>query len=170
MSFGSRNTTSSASSIIYTPRGDSNAIGELCLRDDPSDAVPWPGNTYIIRNKDSERALGSVTGLFTRKLSLSDDFQPYLWLCVESNGYFGFFNKYCNKYLSFQDDRIQTASDFGPREFFLLRRHPQGGYQLLVPASANMLKQVAILSGSDILVVRQHAGAIWEFTHRPEAK
>lgn len=170
MSFGSSNTTSTASSIIYTPRGDSIAIGELCLRDDPSDAVPWPGNTYMIRDKDSEQVLGSSTRLFMQKPSRLENLQPYYWLCVETNGYFGFFNKFCNKYLSFRDDRIQTASEFGPKEFFLLRRHPQGGYQLLVPASVDMLKQVAILNSNDTLVIRQHAGAIWEFTYLPESK
>ncbi|KAL7914606.1 hypothetical protein GGI35DRAFT_152326 [Trichoderma velutinum] len=171
MSFDSSNTTSTASSTIYTPIGSAIAIGNLSLRDDPSDAVPWPGNTYMIREKDSGKLLGTTgCGISLTKLtSARDKIEPYQWLCVETNGYFGFFNKSSNKYMSFVDQRmLHTAAEFGPKEFFLTRRHPNGGYQLLAPASANMLKQVAILSYNH-LIMRQHAGIIWEFVQVSES-
>ncbi|KAL6806062.1 hypothetical protein J3E68DRAFT_390207 [Trichoderma sp. SZMC 28012] len=161
MSYCPSDTTSTTSSMVYTPRGDSIAIESLSLRDNTSDAVPWPGNTYIIQDRDSKQSITTCNTVFASNVSSTD--RDTHWLCVESGGYFGFFNKQNNIYLSFQNDRIQSASDFGSREFFLPIRHPRGGYMLMVPYGSDKLKQVAILGGTTELIARQHAGIIWEF-------
>ncbi|KAF3077231.1 hypothetical protein CFAM422_000747 [Trichoderma lentiforme] len=168
MSFTPSNASTTASSIIYTPRGDSIAIGDLYLRDDPSNAVPWPGNTYVIQDKASGRAITAGAGrVYLRKpLSSSADYTH--WLCVEANGYFGFYNKHNNVYITFKDGAygpniLSTASEFKEKQLCLPRRHPDGGYQLLAPAGDGILKQVAVLTDTETLVTRQHAGVILEF-------
>ncbi|QYS94236.1 hypothetical protein H0G86_001577 [Trichoderma simmonsii] len=168
MSFSPSNASTTTSSIIYTPRGDSIAIGDLYLRDDPSDAVPWPGNTYVIQDKASGRSITAWKGQIYLKKPSAPNADTAHWLCVEADGYFGFFNKRTNCYIGFQDNglglkRLVLAPEFGEKERFLPRRHPDGGYQLLSPAGDGTLKQVAALSDSEILVTRQHAGVIWEF-------
>ncbi|KAL6700390.1 hypothetical protein J3F84DRAFT_358031 [Trichoderma pleuroticola] len=163
MSFDSRNTTSTASSIIFTSKDDSITIGDLSLQDGSPDTVPWPDKTYMIREKDSGQVIGILDGkLYMHEFSQSLDPETYHWFCVESNGYFGFFNRGSNTYLSSKDGyKLSTVSDFGSREYLFPRRHPNGGYQLLV-AAGTMLKQVAIRS-QDNIILRQHAGTIWEF-------
>ncbi|PKK42225.1 hypothetical protein CI102_12966 [Trichoderma harzianum] len=152
--------------MAYTPRGDSIAIGDLNLQDNGSDEVPWPGNTYIIQDRRSKRSIYSYNGI-----SMTSGTGGYShWLCVESRGYFGFFNKENNQYLSFQNDRIQMASDFGSRELFSPRRHPMGGYLLMVPHGSDTLKQVGILCDETTLVARHHAGAIWDFIQVSELR
>ncbi|KAL6700391.1 hypothetical protein J3F84DRAFT_358032 [Trichoderma pleuroticola] len=170
MSYCPSDTTSTTSSMVYTPKGDSIAIGDLSLQDghNPSDAVPWPGNTYIIQKKRSKKSLYSYNGLSMATVGSSNKYTH--WLCVESNGYFGFFNKQNNQYLSFQNDRIQMASDFGSKELFSPRRHPMGGYLLMVPYGNDTLKQVGILCDGTTLVARYHAGAIWEFVQISESE
>lgn len=118
----------------------------------------------MIREKDSGQVIGISNGKpFMHKFSKGLDPEPYHWFCVESNGYFGFFNRRSNKYLSSRNGyALCTVSDFGTKEYFFPRRHPNGGYQLLVAVSSTMLNQVAILS-HDNIIMRQHAGAIWEF-------
>ncbi|KAL7944682.1 hypothetical protein V8C42DRAFT_78755 [Trichoderma barbatum] len=169
MSFGGQSvTTSTASSIIYTPKGESIAIGDLSLLDDPSDAVPWPGNTYIIQDKDSGRAI--TLGGYLHLYKDSKEKGANHWLCVETRGYYGFFNKNKNSYLSFRGGRLQVAGDLGLEGLCMPRRHPKGGYQLLVPVGESVaLKQVAIFGTNSELIVRQHAGAIWEFIQVPES-
>ncbi|KAL5086994.1 hypothetical protein Trisim1_012485 [Trichoderma cf. simile WF8] len=168
MSNSPSNASTTTSSVIYTPRGDSIAIGDLYLRDDPSDAVPWPGNTYVIQDKASGRAITAWNEqVYIQKPSKFIG-NAIHWLCVEADGYFGFFNKRANSYISFQGDgygqkRLNIAPEFREKERFLPRRHPDGGYQLLAPAGDGTLKQVAALSDSEVLVTRQHAGVIWVF-------
>lgn len=166
MSFTPSSASTTTSSIIYTPRGDSIAIRDLYLRDGPSDAVPWPGNTYVIQDKASGRVITTWAGQVSMK-KLSSSAQTTHWLCVEADGYFGFFNKSTNSYLSFHGGhdkkRLNLAPEFRKKELVLPRRHPGGGYQLLAPVGDNALGQVATLSDSEILITRQHAGGIWEF-------
>lgn len=167
MSNSPSNASTTTSSVIYTPRGDSIAIGDLYLRDDPSNAVPWPGNTYVIQDKASGQEITAWNGqIYLTKLSAANADAAH-WLCVEADGYFGLFNKRANSYISFHgghDKRsLVSAPEFREKELFLPRRHPGGGYQLLAPVGDNVLRQVATLSNSNTLVTRQHAGAIWEF-------
>ncbi|KAL7788418.1 hypothetical protein V8C43DRAFT_307199 [Trichoderma afarasin] len=167
MSFDSSNTTSTASSIIFTSKDDSLTIGNLSLQDGSLDTVPWPDKTYMIREKESGLVIGISDGrLYMHEFSKGLDPEPYHWFCVESNGYFGFFNRRNNKYLSSRKgSALCTVSDFGTTEYFFPRRHPNGGYQLLVAVIAvNSIRanQVAILS-QDNIIMRQHAGTIWEF-------
>ncbi|KAL7784367.1 hypothetical protein V8C37DRAFT_420642 [Trichoderma ceciliae] len=71
---------------------------------------------------------------------------------------------YYGKYMGCRGERDMYASDvFGDSEYYVPRRHPNGGYQLLTPMSQKEMKQVVIVSGSDVLVRRQHGGARWEF-------
>ncbi|KAL7914607.1 hypothetical protein GGI35DRAFT_434809 [Trichoderma velutinum] len=88
MSYCPSNTTSTTSSMVYSPRGDSIAIGDLGLQDNSSDTVPWPGNTYIIQERGSKQSIYSRNGLSIASIPTTYSH----WLCVESRGYFGFFN------------------------------------------------------------------------------
>ncbi|PTB78015.1 hypothetical protein M440DRAFT_1302164, partial [Trichoderma longibrachiatum ATCC 18648] len=138
--------------------------------------VPWPGNTYNIIEESTGRILTvSVDNLsskdYTRTSTLclrAIDYRPSpteSWLCVEAEGYFGFFHPFSNMYLSVHESGKDLSPSFGPEQYYIPRRHPNGGYQLLSPAGPNTLKQLAFFSGSyeNPFVRRQHAGTTWRF-------
>ncbi|KAL6854086.1 hypothetical protein J3F83DRAFT_494472 [Trichoderma novae-zelandiae] len=153
----------STTASIFTPSSSELTMANLRLRDDPSDAVPWPGNTYRILEAATGRPLSAeekdnITVIYNDKSARPET----EWLCVEANGYFGFFNQKENTYLSAYDQMGKLPSTFGPDQYFIPRRHPGGGYQLLSPTKPNTLSQLAA-KPNQLLLKRQHAGTVWRF-------
>ncbi|PTB69987.1 hypothetical protein BBK36DRAFT_1083594, partial [Trichoderma citrinoviride] len=126
--------------------------------------VPWPGDTYKIIEESTGASL-AVHYASLRLLDFGNAWEPNLsWLCVETNGYFGFFHPRSNLYLSAHGTGINLSKTFGPDQYFIPRKHPKGGYQLLSPEGPNTLKQLAVLLPNQTQIVRrQHAGTIWRF-------
>ena len=64
----------------------------------PTETVPLPGNTYIIRARDSGRAITLAHG----QLKLADwdcaGDKSFHWQCEERSGWFAFKNPVGNKY------------------------------------------------------------------------
>ncbi|TFB04188.1 hypothetical protein CCMA1212_003449 [Trichoderma ghanense] len=171
MSFSASKTSSATPSVVTPPSSGLVAFENLRLQDDPFDAVPWPGNTYnIIEESTGQLLAAEGHGNFPVNLRLKDPkggFAPNIsWLCVEANGYFGLFNQRSNVYLSTYAQHNGLPSTFGPDQYFVPRRHPKGGYQLLSPVG-NTLKQFAVVppdaTSVATFVRRQHAGTIWRF-------
>ncbi|KAK7996495.1 hypothetical protein PG989_004535 [Apiospora arundinis] len=85
-----------------------------------SSAVPWPGNTYMIIEKDSGRPLnrnddGGVS------LGKADDTPTAAahsqWLCVEKNNHIGFQNPQSGCYLGHNGRNCATASAWMMKEW-----------------------------------------------------
>lgn len=164
MSYSTRKNSSATPSVVTPSSSDLVAFG---LHDDPSDAVPWPDNTYNIIEESTGRVLDAyVHHLFGPRVRLLDPNLPRTpaanWLCVEANGCFGLFNQHGNVYLSAYTREKGMPSTFGPDQYIVPRRHPKGGYQLLSPAG-NIMKHFAFVSSDGTFVRRQHAGTIWRF-------
>ncbi|KAL6879478.1 hypothetical protein HDV57DRAFT_499015 [Trichoderma longibrachiatum] len=178
MGYSQSEVSSTAPSVVTPSSSELTTIGNLRLQDDPSDAVPWPGNTYNIIEESTGRLLTVSVNLnisaidYIKAATLclrATDYGPSptdSWLCVEAEGYFGFFHPFSNMYLSVQEPGKSLSPSFGPEQYYIPRRHPNGGYQLLSPAGSNTLKQLAVISRSyeNQFLRRQHAGAIWRFS------
>lgn len=130
-------------------------------------SVPWPGNVYRIFEKGTDNVI-ALNGLsFCCLRDMAEDHRGYdLWLCVEANGYFGFFNPKSGKYLGHngkKDGIYASAVRFKSWECFTPRSHPDGGYQLLTPYYESTLKMVTVADDGCSLVRRPHGTTLWEF-------
>ncbi|KAH6845622.1 hypothetical protein B0I37DRAFT_380709 [Chaetomium sp. MPI-CAGE-AT-0009] len=129
------------------------------------DAVPWAGETFIIVDKASGRVISHMDG----ELRLQDN--PggrgcWHWLCVEKDGWFGFRNTASGTYLGVNVWGNLQAEVKHHRgwEYFITRRHPDGGYLLLgTQAGLWRLAKVGLNRDGDGLVLHEGNGLVWEF-------
>ena len=98
------------------------------------ECVPWPGRTYMIRNRASDGVLAREGGRLVLKRAMDLTGCGWHWACVErEDGWLGFRETSSGVYLG-RDDRggfRASATEHRARQLFDLRRHPEGGYQLL---------------------------------------
>ncbi|KAL6871696.1 hypothetical protein HDV57DRAFT_270545 [Trichoderma longibrachiatum] len=156
---------SSTTCTQYTPETtEPTIVGEPW--DGRRYAVPWPGNKYHIFINDTDRAIcaNDSGGVYVYDIN-SDVHQQYTWLCVEKNGYFGFNNTQTGRYIGHNSHDLLRAEawNFEAWELMTVRKHPEGGYELLSPHWWHTLKKVTVLAGSDELVLRQHGTTLWQF-------
>ncbi|KAL2692443.1 hypothetical protein Neosp_002852 [[Neocosmospora] mangrovei] len=125
--------TSTTTDSILTP--DEATVTDENPRYSHNYEAPWPGNEYIILEKNTNRAIT----LTKDGLCLEDDEKDpnanKKWLCVDSNNYIGFFNPKANVYMGHdgKDGLRATAVVLKGWEQMTPRHHPNGGYQLLMP-------------------------------------
>jgi hypothetical protein len=126
-------------------------------------ATPWPGETFMIIERSTNQALVGDSGelSFQQRNPCNDQ---KLWLCVETSGFFGFQNKKTSKYIScnLKNNLNANASRCLNWEYILPRKHPKGGYQLLMP-TWNGLQVVNINEEGNGLVLRPHGATTWDF-------
>lgn len=129
-------------------------------------AVPWPGNKYNIFINGTDRAIctNNSGGLYVYDF-YQDHFQQHTWLCVEKNGYFGFVNSQTGRFMGHNDNNKLHSGAFHHEawELMTVRKHPEGGYELLMPHWWHTLKKVGVVEGSDDVVLRQHISTAWQF-------
>jgi hypothetical protein len=128
-------------------------------------AVPWPNNTYIIIETASVRAITlTENGLCLQDIEEGQDANNR-WLCVEKNGYFAFYNPKSGVYMGHDGGNNMRASATALEDWELMtpRRHPDGGYQLLVPHWWHTMTIVTLTEDGKRLVKRPHAQTTWEF-------
>ncbi|KAM7197298.1 hypothetical protein V8F33_005726 [Rhypophila sp. PSN 637] len=150
------------------------------------DATPYPGETFIILHKPTNRAiitlsesaraqLGDVVHVFSpdHKTLNNCSMSQCQWLCVERNGWLGFRASPTGRYMGHrllkqfakEDDRDVVAAStmrHGEWEYCCVRRHPRGGYLLMMRGYNTQLLKVEIGLSSN-LVLREDGGALWEF-------
>ncbi|KAM7198393.1 hypothetical protein V8F20_006154 [Naviculisporaceae sp. PSN 640] len=118
-------------------------------------AVPYPGETFIIIHKasgrpitlledgslqlDKHRVYFACCSPALGRASAASSRSSIHWLCVERNGWLGFRSVRNGKYIG-QSIRPNSRMDIevtSPHhkawEYFCARRHPQGGYLLQSP-------------------------------------
>ncbi|KAL7940077.1 hypothetical protein V8C42DRAFT_338644 [Trichoderma barbatum] len=155
--------SSTASSKGCTPCSGSTTSDHIW--DDHFNAVPWPGSVYRVIEKASGQAITLKNGCLCLQ-TVDDSCDEYShWLCVETNGYFGFFNQKANKYLGHNGewDMQASAVKFLDWEYLTPRMHPAGGYQLLTPFWHHTLREVAVTDDGKRLIRRQHGTTLWTF-------
>ncbi|RFU74808.1 major facilitator superfamily transporter multidrug resistance [Trichoderma arundinaceum] len=141
--------TSTTGSKMYTPCSSSTAMENL-----------WGDHFYSASGQAITLRNGS---LCLQTIEDTDDEHSH-WLCVEANGYLGFFNPNSGKYIGHNGkwDMQASAVKFLDWEYFTPRRHPDGGYQLLTPFWQHTLREVAVTDDGKRLVRRQHGITLWE--------
>ena len=148
-----------AAGATTTQKCNAIVTGSLVLRD----AVPWPGSTYII----VDRALGRAVTLVDGALGLTDVESTAgngRWLCVETSGWLGFRNVASGRYLGHDGQKrmLARATQHKGWEYFCARRHPDGGYLLLMTFWDGLLK-MGISEGEEALVRTEDGQTTWEF-------
>ncbi|KAH8821718.1 hypothetical protein F5884DRAFT_99781 [Xylogone sp. PMI_703] len=149
-----------------TPDSTTIAGSELEDHDDSTaDSVPWPGGTYLIIEKERNRVLTLIDG----KLQLKNQSNPRkgnpYWHCVETEGFLGFRNDASGMFLG--HDGKKNFRVMKPHhkswEYFCVRRHPKGGYLLMLLHYQTLLK-VGYNEGEQCLVAADKDDGIrWEF-------
>jgi hypothetical protein len=158
--------TSTIGSTIYTPA--SSIVENFWDGDDK--AVPWPEGVYMIKEKASGKAITLVNGSPCLRSTEEEHNEYNYWLCVKTNGYFGFFNPKTGKYIGHDgQSNIQASADsFLDWEYFTPRQHPNGGYQLLSPFWHHTLMELAVADNGKTLIRREHGTTLWEFVKVPK--
>lgn len=133
-------------------------------------AVPWPGNVFVIVEKITGKAITVRDGKVRVEdnsdgASASSD-KGKLWFCVEKSGHFGFQNLATGKYIG-HDGNFgirASANHLQSHEFIVVRKHPQGGYQLLALHDKGFaLRVISVNEEGNGLVTREHGPTLWEF-------
>jgi hypothetical protein len=128
------------------------------------DAVPWPGETFIM----VERATGRVLSHTKGELRLEDNTSRrgcWHWLCVETDGWFGFCNTASGRHLGVDGNTLLAeAKHHLGCEFFCTKRHPNGGYLLLATKNDwKLLKVGHNKEGNGLVATEDVEGVVWEF-------
>jgi hypothetical protein len=139
-------------------------------------AIPCQGGTYMIIETTSGRAISLsgalVGGSRPTLLSTSEGLAAKKhWYCVEKDGYLGFQNPKSGKFLGHDGnwkgggkaDIRAEATMLHEWEFFTVRPHPQGGYQLLLPQSPFRLNVLSIAEDGKQLEARHHGATTFRF-------
>lgn len=163
-------TAGSRSSLTIVDNWDGDNIYSVPWDGDNFFSVPWPGSVYVILEKASCHTITLRNGsLSLSELDLDGKQDEYsYWLCVEDNGYFGFFNTKSGKYIGHDGEWDMQATAVHSKDWKYLitpRRHPDGGYQLLTPLwqHTHTLMEVAVADDGKSLVRRQHGTTLWMF-------
>ncbi|UNI22191.1 hypothetical protein JDV02_008102 [Purpureocillium takamizusanense] len=127
------------------------------------DAVPWPGDTFMIRERRNGRVLALADGQLCLEADISQAGNCH-WLCVENNGWLGFRETELKRYLGhdFWWNFTADASRHDQYQYFQARRHPDGGYLLLAPRLGDLV-QVTVGKDGNGLVTTKADGVTWEF-------
>ncbi|KAH8648590.1 hypothetical protein BX600DRAFT_475515 [Xylariales sp. PMI_506] len=143
---------------------------ELAKDDAGNGAIPWDGQIFLIRHRDSHQIL-SVDDRGNGRLSSFDDGESdptkyCQWQCVEKNGWFGF--KHMGKFLGRGrgiggfSNLLAESKQLGNNQVFGLRQHPSGGYQIMA-LNRWTYDKIDVGQGGQKLVLVKDGGALWDF-------
>lgn len=127
------------------------------------DIVPWAGEVFVISEESGDHTITVCNGTLRVCRGLNQ-FGGFFWECVENNGWLGFRNCISGKYMGRDDagNFVADAGDHTQHEWICARRHPDGGYVLLVRRGDDLLK-MAIGDDGQGLVETRLEGTRWVF-------
>ncbi|RYP14361.1 hypothetical protein DL765_006406 [Monosporascus sp. GIB2] len=132
-----------------------------------AETVPLPGNTYVIRARDSGRAITIVN----RELQLMEwdcagDKSSH-WECEERGGWLAFKNPVGGKYIGHNGNGVFHAQAEWHLlwESFCTMKHPEGGFLLLNRGWWwwSPLQKMDVDESGRKLVHNSNRGTVWEF-------
>ncbi|KAJ6264634.1 hypothetical protein Dda_0783 [Drechslerella dactyloides] len=131
------------------------------------DDTPWPGNIYIISDKDTSQVL-----TYKHPRPIFTTFKPGLssqqWVCHENNGWIGFASDAgpTLAFLGHRDDwKIACeAPHFRGWECYVARKRPDGGYQLLMNDDPHLRPMGRDDDGALRVIRSGNTDAWWGFT------
>ena len=128
------------------------------------EAVPWANEKFVIRHRESGQAIavnddGDVQLTFLDNVDMRESCH---WKCVEKDGWFGF--KHEGRYLGHDNSGnfIAEAKRHRAYEYFCTRKHPDGGYQLMV-LHGWVFHSMGVKEDGQKLVETEDGGALWDF-------
>ncbi|KAJ4160198.1 hypothetical protein NW754_003323 [Fusarium falciforme] len=154
--------STSAASILTPP---STTIAADDPRYSRSYQVPWPGNTYMIIEKDTDRAITlTSTDLYLQDIEKDPNANNH-WLCVDSHNYIGFFNTKARVYMGHDggNGMLASAGVLNDWELMVPRHHPDGGYQLLMPYWSSAMMMVTAEEDGGRVLRTKHGTTLWQF-------
>lgn len=127
------------------------------------DAVPWAGETFIIRNRVHGQIITLKDGNLRLEANVSGIGGSH-WVCVETDGWLGFRNCVSGTYIGHNGHRSFHAKATLHKnfEFFCAKRHPDGGY-LLLTIHGSIFWKMDIGEDGNELVETGNEGTVWEF-------
>ncbi|KAI0838433.1 hypothetical protein F5Y06DRAFT_268068 [Hypoxylon sp. FL0890] len=138
----------------------------------PADApqketVPWPGNTYIIRDPKSGRQITLVDGELRLEYHLGNQ-GGYHWQCIEKDGWLGFRSPSDNLHIGHDNcgNFIAQKTHHRDWEYFNTRAHPDGGH-LLLTRRWNVQRKMTIGPDGQKLMETDGHGTAWQFEKVP---
>ncbi|KAI0165359.1 hypothetical protein GGR52DRAFT_105269 [Hypoxylon sp. FL1284] len=139
----------------------------VSMSDGLQEDTPWPGNTYIIRDPDTERQITLLRG----ELCLAEhqgNQGGYYWKCIEKDGWLGFRSPTDHLHIGHDNRRnfIASAKQHRNWEYFNTRQHPKGGHVLMVVHGWQQTK-MAISEDGCRLVETMGDGTAWQFVKVP---
>ncbi|KAL6352580.1 hypothetical protein LRP88_13045 [Fusarium phalaenopsidis] len=126
---------------------------------------PWPGNTYMIIEKGTDRAITlTSTGLYLQDIEKDPNANNH-WLCVDSHNYIGFFNTKVRVYMGHDggNGMLASAGVLNDWELMVPRHHPDGGYQLLMPYWSSAMMMVTAEEDGGSVLRTKHGTTLWQF-------
>ncbi|KAM5356444.1 hypothetical protein ACJ41O_003090 [Fusarium nematophilum] len=129
----------------------------------PTEAVPGPDAVFVIRHRETGRVITLVDG----DLRLCEGFSArggFHWHCVEKDRWLGFRNCVSGTYIGHNERKgfIARVTHHRQHEYFCVRAHPRGGYELLM-RHGNELWSMAVGGDGAALAETKGEGALWDF-------
>jgi hypothetical protein len=134
------------------------------LWDGRPSVVPWPGNIYMIVETSTRTCITYENKKILLKESNDAPKTSNSWYCVEKDGYYGFQHTASGRFLGRNNERKIHAevTHLKPYEMYVPRKHPEGGYQLMMPHDGR-LRVMCVNETGDGLVDRDYGRTTWEF-------
>lgn len=124
---------------------------------------PYAGNTYAIRELKSGRLVTLINGNL-RLENCTGEQGGWHWHCEEKQGWLGFRSPVSGTYMG-HDTEGNFWANYGHHlghEYFCARRHPNGGYVLLM-RQEDELRKMTVDDSSCKLVMTTGEGTLWDF-------
>lgn len=127
------------------------------------EAVPAPDKSFLIRDPECGKSIAVIDGTLQLHGTLPSN-PASQWACFEANGWLGFRNLATGMVMGHNGRGVFHAKVTHHRahEWFQARRHPDGGYLLLVKHRDHLWKMDIAEDGKG-LVEKPEGGKRWEF-------
>ncbi|KAF4615879.1 hypothetical protein G7Y89_g15236 [Cudoniella acicularis] len=131
-----------STSGLNTPTNSTFTIIDEALDYGQRDAVPWPGSIFVIRDLEQGRIITLKDGKLILQTNPHKTSCIY-WICIEhSNGFLGFRSSGAATYIGHDGGQkfICEVKHHRDYEWFCVRKHPEGGYVLLINRGKRFLR------------------------------
>lgn len=132
-------------------------------KDKHTETPPYAGSTYAIRDRKSGRLITLLNGSLQLE-NCTGEQGGWHWKCEEKQGWLGFRNPVSGTYMGHDTlgSFLAVVNHHKTHEYFCARRHPEGGYLLLM-RQGDELRKMAIGEDGHALVMTTGEGARWDF-------
>ncbi|TFB05858.1 hypothetical protein CCMA1212_001988 [Trichoderma ghanense] len=128
---------------------------------------PKANKHFMIRERQAPHRIVTLSHGSVKLIDKPSVGGGWLWLCVKKGGWYGFINTVSNTYLGHTNEGeiIASALQHLSHESFVVDRHEDGGYVLLMTRWGEDLRPMAISQDGDALVEQgaDAAGTAWDF-------